>query len=267
MQLYINGIGLFAPGLAGWQNSRDVFTGSSAYDSQITPKLTGEFLPPTERRRAGKCVKLSLEVAHEAIAQSGTLAQDAATVFASSGGDTEVIHQICETLASSDRMISPMRFHNSVHNAAAGYWSIATGSHQPSTSLSYCNDTFSAGLLEAAAQAIAEQTPVLLVVYDMPYPEPIHSVRPICAEFGTAMLICPVKSASSLVQLSIHITQQDNTPLSTMKHAPDLEILRNSNPAARALPLLQAIAENAPASIVFKHVGNSQLHVALTPCR
>ena len=81
------------------------------------------------------------------------------------------------------------------------------------------------------------------------------------------MLICPVKSASSLVQLSIHITQQDNTPLSTMKHAPDLEILRNSNPAARALPLLQAIAENAPASIVFKHVGNSQLHVALTPCR
>ena len=266
MQVYIDGVGLFGPGLAGWQNSREVLTGNAPYDKLALPKLTGDFLPATERRRAGKCVKLSLEVAHEAIAQSGISPKDVATVFASSGGDTEVIHQICETLASTDRMISPMRFHNSVHNAAAGYWSIATGSHQPSTSLSYCDETFSAGFLEAVAQVIAEQTPVLLVAYDMPHPEPMHSVRPICAEFGTAMLLSPAKSASSLAQLDIHVAQQDETPLSTMTHATDLEVLRTCNPAARALPLLQRLAENVPALIVLKHVGNSRLHIELKAC-
>ena len=50
----------------------------------------------------------------------------AATVFTSSGGDGDNCHAICETLATTDRLISPTRFHNSVHNAPAGYWSIAT---------------------------------------------------------------------------------------------------------------------------------------------
>ena len=267
MQVYIDGIGLFGPGLPGWNNSQGALTGHAAYDKDAIPDLSGEFLPPTERRRAGKSVKLALEVAHEAIAQTGISAQEAATIFASSGGDAEVIHQICETLASADRMISPMRFHNSVHNAAAGYWSIATGSRQPSSSLSCCNDTFSAGLLEAVSQALAEQTPVLLVAYDLPHPEPMHSMRSICAAFGCAMLISPSRSAATLAQLNISIVQQDKTPLSVMRHAPELEILRTCNPAARALPLLQVFAENIPAFIVFKHIGNSQLHVECTPCR
>mgnify|MGYP002075717815 CR=1 FL=1 len=33
--------------------------------------------------------------------------------------------------ASDDRLISPTRFHNSVHNAPSGYWSIAARSTRP----------------------------------------------------------------------------------------------------------------------------------------
>ena len=40
----------------------------------------------------------------------------------------QVIHEICEALATDEREVSPTRFHNSVHNASAGYWGIATRS-------------------------------------------------------------------------------------------------------------------------------------------
>ena len=48
--------------------------------------------------------------------------------------------------------MSPTRFHNSVHNAPAGYWSIFARSRAPSTTLCGYDASFAAGLLEAAAQ-------------------------------------------------------------------------------------------------------------------
>ena len=51
----------------------------------------------------------------------------------------------------TERELSPTRFHNSVHNAPAGYWSIATQSREPSTSLCRDDESFQAALLEAAA--------------------------------------------------------------------------------------------------------------------
>ena len=66
---------------------------------------------------------------------AGVLAEDLhfadaatlATVFSASGADGHNCHALCEQLATDDRQLSPTRFHNSVHNAAAGYWSVATG--------------------------------------------------------------------------------------------------------------------------------------------
>ena len=50
-----------------------------------------------------------------------------AAVFSSSSGDGQNCHESVRSARVSDRRVSPTRFHNSVHNAAAGYWSIATG--------------------------------------------------------------------------------------------------------------------------------------------
>ena len=58
--------------------------------------------------------------------------------------------------------MSPIRFHNSVHNAAAGYWTIGTDCHEPYTALSAFEDTFGEGLLEALSQAACRTAPVLL---------------------------------------------------------------------------------------------------------
>ena len=48
--------------------------------------------------------------------------------------------------------ISPTRFHNSVHNAAAGYWGIATGATAAANALCAYDASFGAGLLEALTQ-------------------------------------------------------------------------------------------------------------------
>ena len=82
-------------------------------------------------------------------------------------------------LATDGREVSPTRFHNSVHNAPSGYWAVATGSREPSTSLCAYDASFAAGLLEAAAQATVDDRPVTLVAYDLPYPEPLQRARPI----------------------------------------------------------------------------------------
>ncbi len=88
-------------------------------------------------------------------------------MFASSHGDQSITDYMCATLAQAPTELSPIRFHNSVHNAAVGYWTIATGCHAPSTAVCAQRASFGAGLLEAASQVLAEQRPVLLVCSDI----------------------------------------------------------------------------------------------------
>ena len=152
MRLFVEGIGLLGPGLNGWQASRPALAGRAAYVRAPTVVTASDRLPPAERRRTGIPVKLALAVGYEALTNAGRDAATTATVFTSSGADSDNVHQICEALATREREVSPTRFHNSVHNVAAGYWSIAARSQEPSTSLCCYDASFAAGLLEAAAQ-------------------------------------------------------------------------------------------------------------------
>ena len=77
-----------------------------------------------------------------------------------------ITHYMCETLAADPRAILPTRFHNSVHNAAAGYWTIGAGAMTPATAISAYDATFAQGLLEAMVQLATGEAAVLLVGYD-----------------------------------------------------------------------------------------------------
>ena len=78
------------------------------------------------------------------------------------GGDLAITDYMCETLATDPTAVSPTKFHNSVHNAAAGYWTIAAGAMEPATAISA---DFAMGLLEALAQLATGADAVLLVGY------------------------------------------------------------------------------------------------------
>jgi len=190
LEAYIEGIGLVGPGFAGWSASRDILAGRAARPASATVIPAAEALPPTERRRAGKCVRLSLAVGIEAARNAGREARDLAAIFTSSTGDGDNLNAICEQLATDDRLISPTRFHNSVHNAPAGYWGIATGAMHPADSLAAFDGSFAAGLLEALARTATHSArPVLLVAYDAPYPEPLNAARPMPDSFAVGLVI------------------------------------------------------------------------------
>jgi Beta-ketoacyl synthase, N-terminal domain len=264
MRVYVNGIGLIAPGLNGWAVSASILAGNAEYLAAALAIPVLEILPPAERRRTPTVVKLAIAAGCEALANAGQAAAKIATVFTSSGGDGDVIHQICETLTEPEREVSPTRFHNSVHNAPAGYWGIATGAHEPSTSLCAFDASFAAGLIEAATQVSVDGHSVLLVAYDAPYPEPINGVRHIGAGFGIAMLLSPIQSERSLSTLDISLGS--NAVPITKSTQPELENFRNSVPAARALPLLASIAKRESATVITAYLGDNSLRTLVTPC-
>lgn len=222
-------------------------------------------LPQAERRRAGAVVKVSLAVSEEAVAASGLQAAMLASVFSSSSGDAVNCHEICNALASSDRLISPTRFHNSVHNAASGYWSISSGSMVSSSVLCARDASFSAGLLEAMTQVAVDQIPVLLVAYDTDYPEPLYSTRPIPDTFGLGLVLTPHRSERSQAQWTL---EPDNCltalPADRLDDAA-LEQLRTDIPAARCLPLLRSIARQQSGRIVLDYLDGRQLALQVAP--
>lgn len=259
---YIEGIGLIGPGLADWVTSSSVLAGREAYRPQETVIPSPQCLPPAERRRCGDIVKLALATSMEAIAMAKADAAMLPSVFSSSHGDGHNSHAICEMLASDDRQISPTRFHNSVHNAAAGYWSIATGSMATSSVLCAFDASFGAGLLEALTQVTVDGTRCVLMASDTDYPEPVRSVRPLADRLGIALVLAPQPGSQAIAQISVALVDEPADRLDD----PALERLRESIPAARGLPLLSTVARGVPGRVVLDYLDEVRLAVEVDPC-
>lgn len=263
MRVYLEGVGLLGPGLNGWDASRALLAGTAAYAATPTIVTASDLLPAAERRRTGLPVKLALAAGRAAFVHAGRDAATTATVFASSSGDGETLDHICATLATAEREISPTRFHNSVHNAPAGYWSIATRSHAPSSSLCCHDASFAAGLLDAAAQITVDGIPVALLAYDQPYPGPLHAVRPVSASFGVALVMTPQATGTAFATLDIDF--MCGAAGATRLTDDGLEAVRADVPAARCLPLLAALARGATEVVVLAYGAETHLRVAVAP--
>ncbi len=262
LEAYVRGIGLLAPGLADWTLGAAVLRAEQPHTSAPIELPAPVALPSAERRRTGATVRLALAAGLEALHGSGLQGAGLATVFASSGGDGAICHEICSALATPERQISPTRFHNSVHNAASGYWSIALGATASSTALAAYDGSFAAGLLEALSQLAATGRPVLLVAYETDYPEPLRTARPIAAPFATALLLDTDPGARTAAHLQASLTAH---PADTLPE-PSLEALRAGVPAARALPLLRRIARRDSGRVVLDYLHDLRLAVSITPC-
>ena len=263
LEVSVCGIGLLGPGLADWTTAAPLLAGTQPWAPATTVIPPPARLPPTERRRAGAIVKLAFAVAEQAVASAAADASTLSTVFTSSSADTANCHALCDALAQPDRIVSPTRFTNSVHNAAAGYWHIAAGSRAASTSLAAFDGSFGAGLLEAAAQAVATGQPVLLVAADLPYPQPLQAVRPLPDAFGVALLLAPAGAPAAIARLGLNL-RPGNVALSPCADA-GLDALRRGIPAARALPLLRALARgDANEVLLLDYLDGLALEVSVT---
>jgi ABC-type amino acid transport substrate-binding protein len=183
-------------------------------------------------------------------------------VFSSSGSDGHICHEICQALALAAREVSPTRFSNSVHNVAAGYWSIATGSMTESNVLCAFDASFVAGLLDAMTQIAVDRQAVLLVTYDTEYPPPLHAKRPIPDALGIAMVLTPERTSSSVAGIEVALTEESADKM----RDPELEVLRLAVPAARSLPLLRLLAGGIAGRVILDYLDVSRAAVQVQPC-
>jgi hypothetical protein len=245
-----------------WPAARAVLRGEREYEPAPPVIEAPPLLSPRERRRTSRTVRLALGAAHQATADSGVAPTDLAAVFGSSCGDGATLNQLLTTLADPEGMVSPTQFHNSVHNAAIGYWSIATGSKLPATSIAAHDFTFAASLLKASVQARADAVPVLMAVYDIPLPGPLHAARPLSDSFAVALVLTADRIESSVIHLDVAWPADANDPPSPPR-LEALDSLWRGNPAARALPLLEVLARGDSAELVIRYPTDGSLRLKL----
>ncbi|RZL87065.1 MAG: hypothetical protein EOP82_27800 [Variovorax sp.] len=258
--LYIEGPAFWAPTLPGWDIARAAFRGQGAPAEPPAKRPSPQLLAPAERRRAPDTVALALEVASAAVAASGRNAADLPCVFASAHGDLGINDYMCSTLASDPKLLSPIKFHNSVHNAAVGYWTIGTGCMAASNSLSAYEGSFAAGLLEAAAQCAADECAVLLVGYEVPAVGALGSVTVSRELMAGALVIAPERTERTVASFDWSLVAGP-----TAASAPRTDAARALNASAMvgALPLFEALAraETGPLSLPLSATLSLQLRL------
>ena len=264
IEFWISGIGVRGPGFADWEAFSAILRGEADYTAEPIVLDAPDLLNARERRRTSATVRLALGVAEESMRRSGVSGDDLAAVFGSANSDGATVHQLLGTLATEDGLVSPTQFHNSVHNAATGYWSIGTGSKLSATSIAAHDYTFGATLLKSALQATADRTPILLVAFDMPFPEPLHSSRPLSDSFAVSFVVQPEKAYGSVARLELDWRPGEPDEVTEPGNAL-LRPLWSGNPAARAIPLLEALATRRDATVTIGHLGDSALVIRVAP--
>lgn len=243
----IEGIGFWTRGLPSWQAAcAYVERGTLPDDAPARP--SPQLLAPNERRRAPETVAVALEVALAACHAAGREPSALPSVFASMHGDLTITDYMCATLAAQPAGISPTRFHNSVHNAAAGYWTIGAGCMAPATAISGYQASFAEGLLETIGQLLDGTDPVLLVAYDAQSSGPLGEVSRSDGLLAAALVLAHA-GAGEGPRLQVSRERGEvpaaDGPLSA-RHA--------GNAMAPMLPLIEQLARG-DAGTVLLHAG------------
>ncbi len=268
-RLWIDGIAWWSPSLHDWMQAQVALRGDGGSsgtgdDSAEPPAHTARpaptLLAANERRRAPDAVLLALEVATRAAASSGHDPATLASIFASAHGDLAITDALCRTLSDNPLLLSPTRFHHSVHNAASGYWAIGSRSPAASTALAAFDFTFASALLEAACQCHADEQPVMLVACDTEAVGPLASVNRSRSLLAVALVLSPVEGPQSSASLDWSL-QAAAVAQPQPASAAAQRLARNAS--AAALPLIEALAAGHHGALAWPLSADLSLHIQL----
>lgn len=186
LTLELRAIGVWTPGYADAQAwaQRDA-CGPSDEPNARAPKA--ELLPPMLRRRTSLLTRMAAEVAAQAIHGGAFDPGNVAVIYGSMYGEIRTTLDLLGALLTPDAPLSPTKFHNSVHNTAAGYVSIAAHNRCGNAALTAGRSTLAMGLLECLGLLGSCEEPAVLVLAEEPLPEPLAAGRvyePLAAAFG-----------------------------------------------------------------------------------
>ncbi len=206
-----------------------------------------ELLPAMLRRRTSVATKLAFAAAERACQNAGVVPSELPVVFTSSLGEIGVTDKLCSAIAHQQLPVSPTQFHNSVHNTASGYWSIAVGNKHPAMAMSAYQDSFALALLEAWSQLHTVERKLLLVCYEeMPSEFLLPENRWIgCA--AAFVLAVGQPESGKVVRMRM--------PFCDHELCGD-EDYGDISPALAAMPLLKAVEENISGLVQISPAGD-----------
>jgi hypothetical protein len=188
----------------------------------------GAQIPAAHRRRMSTLSKMAVQVALEATAS----ARPEFVVFCSQHGELTRTRELLRSIVERVEL-SPASFSQSVHNTAAGLYTIVTASRAPATSLAAGAASFAYGWLEGEA-FIAENHArrVLLVAYDEPLPEEYRPYSDAEQRLYALALVLGASASGRAVELEVHPSagNDDRRPLAPLFMAwflasdPELEV-------------------------------------------
>ncbi len=153
IEVFVAGIGLRGPGLADWRSAVPILAGTAPLGEAVAGAAAArhaglERAPPCRHGGAARAGgRRRGERGGRALRAGATR-----SVFASANGDGAVVTAIVAALSGADPLVSPTQFHNSVHNAPAGYWSIGARSTRPTSSLGAHDASFAGGAAEGGGR-------------------------------------------------------------------------------------------------------------------
>lgn len=175
----VMGVGIWMP---GFPDARAFREGVRRPDGEAPPAR----LPARLRRRTSLLIRMVAEVAAQAAEQAGVSLGAIPVVVGSAYGELTTTMEMLHELAT-ERLVSPFRFHNSVHNTASAYLSIAHENRSPATSVAAGNDTAAMVLLEAMTLLAERGGDVLVVIADEPLP--VTMTSPVTTAVSAAAIL------------------------------------------------------------------------------
>ena len=240
---YIQGLGFWSPGYANveaWRQKR--------HDPAVT-KPPCASVGSRLKRGTSTLTRVSVEVMDQAGEAAGFDRSKVPTVFGSAYGEMHIAIEQMDMMREGEGIVSPARFKNSVHNTAAGIFSIAHKNQGFTTAIAAGEHTPALTLLEAMVclSLQPEDGQVLLSIADETLPEPLRSGLPYgnYEALGAAFALSAAPGDAPLGKLQ-NLAQgpcpEPNTP------EPFL-----NNPASPALGLIDAVLSRQAGPVRMSH--------------
>lgn len=184
MRFSIMGQALWSPGFG----SAEAFFSGAADEAIDKPSLAQ--VPSRMRRATSLATKMSVATTIAAFEDAGFALDDAATIFGSAHGEIQIAVDQMAMMHDGDGRISPARFKNSVHNTAAGLFSITGKNKGFTTAIAAGDHTFAMSLLEALmVLGAGDANKAVLCVAEESLPVPLDRFgvqRPVAVAFALA---------------------------------------------------------------------------------
>ena len=228
MKARLCGFGFWMPGYT----DAGAWLGGAAF-SEEAAKPKAALLASRLRRRTAPLTKMSIDVIQAAAAEANADLAEATLVLSSGWGEMETTIALLGQLAEAEPQLSPTLFHNSVHNTATGYLSIAVGNRHGSTAIGAGGEGLASAMVEAFCSLAGAEGDVIVAVADEAIPAPFDGaggepiavglcLRPHDAPGG---IVCEL-SRGSLAESSVDRSVPDSL---------------RANPSASVVPLCRAL--------------------------